>query len=283
LKLTREPPVEAATFDLTWQELIEKAKKTAAEKALEVTREQEELTKDLEDAGGANAPDISSKLDSGISINPLHLAKCYLYPTQQILLVVLKWVRFAKNILLWEESCYSFWVTFLSFTLSVVFVFLPWVFILHWTARITAWTLFGPWMKLVDMFQNKEEAAEQEEAERKGRRKMMEKTILETRIRNEIAIKLRDFKQYFFGKFVTTVPILKADRYVDMPLPSSTAEPVKRVSVTLAQTALEESDYSSAHRIGRRLVGLMIPNVQEVASYAEDSQSKNPEDFARLA
>ena len=279
---------EAAKFDQTWRELIEDTEKKAASKALEVAREQEELTKELEDAGGANA-DIASKLGSGITLNPLQMAKRYLYPIQQMLLVACEWVRFAKNILLWEESYYSFWVTFLSFTLSVVFLFLPWVFIARWTARITAWALFGPWMKLVDMYimksiQNKEEAAEQEEAERKGRRKIMEKIILDTRIRNEIAFKLRDFKQYFFGKFLTKVPILKADRYVDIPLPSSTAEPVKRVRAPLSRTALEESVYSSAHReTGQHLVGLMIPKVQEVTPAIEERQVKKPEDSAPLA
>ena len=93
----------------------------------------------------------------------------------------------------------------------------------------------------------------------------MLKTIAENRIKNELLIKLRDFKQYFFGKFLTKVPILKLDRHVDFPLPSSSAEPiVKDDGATLAEAALAEADKEDQREPGQRLKGLMIPKVAEV-------------------
>ena len=64
-----------------------------------------------------------------------------------------------------------------------------------------------------------------EEAVRLERQKDNEKTLEEKRVKNELAIKLRDFRQYFFGKFLTKVHILKFDRYIDTPLSSSSARP----------------------------------------------------------
>jgi len=183
------------------------------------------LQKELDEVGGVDA-EITSKLGSMVTLNPLQMAKKYLFPIQQMLVWACEWARCAKNIFLWEESYYSFWLTLLSFVLAFVSFFVPWIFIIKWTARGIAWLFFGPLMKCVDVYvlttdeATAESEAKAEQTDRLGRKNIMEKTIEEARVRNELAFKLRDFKQYFFGKFLTKMSILKKDRFIDIPLSS---------------------------------------------------------------
>jgi len=259
---------EAQRYSQEWADLITNAEKKAAEQAAEIAKEQEELYRELEEGGGANT-EIASSFN-GPNLTPMAVAKKYLYPIQQTMIIVCEVVRFVRNIILWEEPIYSFWITMISFILSVLFYFVPWAFIVRWFSRLVAWALFGPWMKLLDTSGSPDSEELKEEAYRSTRRKAMQKTIAENRIKNELLIKLRDFKQYFFGKFLTKVPILKLDRYVDFPLPSSSAESiVKEDGATLAEAALAEADKEDHREAGQRLKGLMIPKVAE----AEESSN----------
>lgn len=280
---------EAAQFDNTWKELIESAEKKAADRALEVANEQEMLEKELEDIGGANA-EISSNLGPKFSLDPRQvLGKKYLFPVQQTLLLVCESVRFLRNVFLWEESYYSFWVTLVSFILSIVFIFVPWVFLIRWTSRIVAWTLFGPWMKLVDIYitksdqRSKGDELKAEDADRLGRKKLMEKTIQEARIRNELAFKLRAFKQYFFGKFLTKVPILKVDRFIDIPLPSSSARPYVKDSSVLATRAFNSAESMAQKDRGQHLEGVMIPRLKSNEERSEIATVESSGDSAQMA
>ena len=273
---------EVARFDNNWKDLIESAEKKSAARALEVAKEQEMLQKELDIVGGADAQ-ISSNVGTGISFN-LQMLKQFLFPIQQMLVWVCQWTRFAKNVFLWEESYYSFWLTLLSFGLAFVCFFVPWLFIIKWTSRIVAWSLFGPLMKVADVYYfastivNPDDEAKAEDAHRLGRKRLMEKTIEETRIRNELAFKLRDFKQYFFGKFLTEVPALKADRYIDIPLPSSTAKPYEKHHSSVAG-----GEVIAPHRErGQCLKGLMIPVVKEEDEYAAAIVSKNDSSSAPI-
>jgi hypothetical protein len=280
---------ETAQFDNTWKELIESAEKKSAARALEVANEQEMLEKELEEIGGANA-EISSNLGPKISLDPRHvLGKKYLFPVQQTLLLVCEWVRFFRNVFLWEESYYSFWLTLVSFILSFVFIFVPWVFLIRWTTRIIAWTLFGPWMKLIDVYiakadqRSKDDELKAEEADRLGRKKLMEKTIQEARIRNELAFKLRAFKQYFFGKFLTKVPILKVDRFIDVPLPSSSARPYAKDSSVVATRAFNSAESMAQKDRGQHLEGVMIPRLKANQQRSEIPAVESSGDNAQIA
>lgn len=254
---------EAENYSKKWADLITNAEKKAAKQAAEIAKEQEELYRELEEGGGANT-DIASSL-GGPNLTPMAMAKKYLYPIQQAMIIVCEVVRFVRNIILWEEPIYSFWITMISFTLSVLFYFVPWAFIVRWLSRLIAWALFGPWMRLLDTRGSPDSEELKEEADRNTRRKAMLKTIAENRIKNELLIKLRDFKQYFFGKYLTKVSILKLDRCVDFPLPSSSAEPIiKEDGATLAEAAMAEADKEDHREAGQRLKGLMIPKVAEV-------------------
>jgi len=196
----------------------------------------------------------------------LGLLKSYLFPIQQMMFETCKWLRFAKNIILWEESIYTFWLIVVSLVLSVVFLFVPWFWIIKWSSRIIIWGLFGPWMKLVDMYVkgNEEDINAAVEADRLARKQINEKTLQETRVKNELAFKLRDFKQYFFGKYLTKVNILNFDRFVETPLPSSSAKPWQGKSPMVQDVVSVEDNDTGDREIGQQLEGLMIPKVQEM-------------------
>ncbi len=256
---------ETAQYRLEQENKAAKEAEKDSEKEAEIAKEQEELERELEEAGGTGMNIVTET--GGVVVDPILLAtKKSLYPIQQTLLSICDITRFVRNIVLWEESVYSFWVTFTCFSLSVVLLFIPWGFIFQWLSRIIVWTLFGPWMAFFQRrLETKESELKQEEAERSNRRRQMEKTINETRVRNEILIKLRDFKQYLFGKFITMVPILKCDRHIDQPLSTSSAKPVEGEGVNI-HTQLE---------IGQHLTGLMIPKIREPVCGAEIVQTNN--------
>ena len=67
---------------------------------------------------------------------------------------------------------------------------------------------------------------------------------------------------YFFGKYLTRVPIFHVDRYLDLPLPSSSAVPIKRNTMTFGELAIEESG-DKEFESGQQLVGVMIPKIRQ--------------------
>jgi hypothetical protein len=144
-------------------------------------------------------------------------------------------------------------------------------------------------MKLLDIYmtkidgKSKEDELKAEEAERLSRKKMMEKTIQEARIRNELAFKLRAFKQYFFGKFLTKVPILKTDRFIDLPLPSSSAKPYVKDNSILATRAFNKVDSMAQRDRGQHLEGLMIPRLKANQESSAIASIETSGDTAQMA
>ena len=69
---------------------------------------------------------------------------------------------------------------------------------------------------------------------------------------------------FFFGKYLTRVPIFRADRYLDLPLPSSYAVPIEKQVKTFGELAIEENGAKECE-MGQHLVGVMIPKVRETA------------------
>jgi len=253
---------EAKARDEYWEKLIEREEKNALRIRMEIAEEQRELEKDLLEARG-DAEDISTKV-TNLSMDPFFLVKPYLYPIQQSLIQICNAIRFARNILLWEESHYSFFIALALFSLAAVFLLLPWIFIFRWSARILVWGLLGPWMHYLDP-KLKEEKEDDEALMSEGRTKRkMERdaTLFQARVQNENARKYRDFKMYFFGKFLVRVPIFRVDRYLDLPLPSSSATPIEQKQISIGELAIEEA--KSDYQVGQQLIGAMIPKIREV-------------------
>lgn len=256
-----------------WQESVQKrivdAEEAARIKYEEQMKEQEEMMRELEEAGGGDT-DISTKT-GGSLVSTIDPFKPFLYPIQQYLGLAVGYVRVTRNVVIWEECYIAFWVTAGCLILSVAFLFVPWAFMIKWSSRIIVWTLLGPWMKLVDIFYvskirelSDEELAAQKRTLEIARRKKMQAAVTEARINRENTEKLKAMKKIMFGKFVTKVPVLKQDRHRDIPLPESLAVPYITKQHTLAELAMKEAGYHRTRLPGQHLVGDMIPKVSLV-------------------
>jgi hypothetical protein len=259
---------ESQKFMEEWTKRIAEAEEAAAKAYEENVRAQEEYEREMDEIAEATT-DISTKR-GGVSIDPF---KPILYPVQQNLGVVCRYKRYAQNIVSWEECYLSFWVTIGCFVLSFICMFVPWFFLMKWSARIVVWVAFGPWMKLVDVFYvqkikplSAEEEAKKRERERQRRKEATSALLAEARIKRENAAKLKAMKKYLFGKFITRVPVLKEDLYRDTPLPDSTAVPYKPELLPLSEVAMQEAGYNRKRVPGQHLVGDMIPSVEDVGA-----------------
>ena len=259
---------EAAKFQEAMQKRIIDAEEAAKIAYEQQQKEQEEEMREMEGIGGDT--DISTKQGSGI-VSSIDVFRPFLYPIQQYLGITVGYVRIIRNVFIWEESYISFWMTTGCFILGVVFFFLPWLFLLQWTARIIVWVVFGPWMKLVDVFYyskikplSVEELEKQKRAAELARRLKRKDAVREARINKENAAKLKAMKKIMFGKFVTKVPVIKEDRHHDFPLAESSATPFKPEPHTLAELAMKEAGYHRTRLPGQHLVGDMIPRVRSI-------------------
>jgi hypothetical protein len=259
---------EAQNFLETWKKRISDAEELAAKQYEETQQIQSEKEQQAEELGHTSA-DITTKRD-GMSIDPF---KPILYPVQQTLAMICRYIRHARYVLFWEECYISFWVVTACFIVGTIFLFVPWFFLMTWTARALVWIFFGPWMKLVDIFYiRKIKPLSQEEIDNKKllelerRRLITSEALVDARIKRENAAKLKAMKTYLFGKFISRVPVLKEDRYRDIPLPESTAVPYTPPPVPLSEMAMREAGYRRTRLPGQHLVGDMIPKVGIIKS-----------------
>jgi hypothetical protein len=247
-----------------WVRRIEESEKRADREYVEAQKLEEERLQELEEIGDADA-DISTKVGGGISFDPI---KAALFPVQQLVGVICRKLRFVRNIIIWEECYFSFWIANGCMILAVASLFVPWFWLILWTSRIVVWVLFGPWMKLVDIYyfsklkpETEEEIKRRKEQERLKRRLVTTEAAKRARIIREDAAKMRDMKKFMFGKFAMKIPLLKEDRYRDRPLPQSSAMPHKTKAFTLAELAMQEAGYNRTRLPGQNLIGDMIPSV----------------------
>lgn len=195
---------KAEEYYETWRKRIEDAETAATKAYEEQLQAQREHEKELEDfIEGDN--DLADRKE-GVSVDPF---KPFLYPIQQCLAVVCRYVRHTKHVLIWQECYIAFWLTTASAILSVMCSFVPWMFFLKWTIRFVVWVLFGPWMKLVDVFYVSKmkplTTEEQEEKKRLERERQEERTfatLSSLRVKHENKIKLKAMKTHLFGKYI---------------------------------------------------------------------------------
>jgi hypothetical protein len=96
----------------------------------------------------------------------------------------------------------------------------------------------------------------------KWRREVMFAVTTKTRVSQENEEKLKAMKEYMFGRFVTRVPVLKEDRYRDMPLAESSAVPYRPALVPLSELAMQEAGYKRKRLVGQHISGTLIPQVR---------------------
>jgi hypothetical protein len=254
---------EAHSFLEMWQKRIKDSEEEAAKAYEESVKQQEEHQREMEEIG-EGATDITTKR-VGVSIDPF---KPILFPLQQNLMMGCRYLRHAKFIVSWEECYISFWVTVGFLLLSFVCFFVPWLWLIKWSCRIIVWTVFGPWMKLVDVFYvsqikplTEEEENERKRQERERHLRDFTVAVSTARVNRENAAKLKAMKKHMFGRFIIRVPVLKEDRYRDTPLPESSVEPYRPEPRPLSELAMEEVGYHKTRLPGQHLEGDMIPRV----------------------
>lgn len=260
---------ESKEVEMKLKMRLEKAKKEAEEYQMEQMKLQEEHEEMLAEAGDQTADTNISTRKNKISFDPL---KFVLYPIQQYLAMVCTALRFAKNVLVWDEPYLAFLITSACLVIGTVFLFVPWAFFFRWSSRIVAWLGLGPHMKLLDIYWYSK-LEDLTEEERKQQIKDALTAQLETakayaataRVQREEAEKMKAIKKALYGRFITKVPVLRLERLPDIPLHASTAKPYK---------APEQQNRAILERVGgQHLVGTMIPRVME-----DEDFSKEPSD-----
>ena len=200
---------ESKEYEEKWNKRIAKAEEEVARRNKEMQLQQAEFEQHVNAVGAATAnTDISSKDQAKIpggsavkvvtNLNPM---KLILYPLQIYLGIAVEWLRFVKNVVIWEESYLSFIVTTASFALGFIFLFVPWAFFFKWTCRLVVWLTFGPHMWLVDRYWyskleglSEEEKKKKMESMLKVRKEQAEVVAKAARIQEEEAQKMKAIK-----------------------------------------------------------------------------------------
>eukprot|EP00536_Pseudo-nitzschia_multiseries_P008187 jgi/Psemu1/197457/e_gw1.204.74.1 len=159
--------------------------------------------------------------------------KSVLLPIQKLLYKLCVVLRIATSVALWRDSYAAFWIVTMCFLGSFIASWIPWAFLIKWGFTIFVWTLFGPWMKLVDIYyvrpkQNltpKGRAAKLEVDYKQRYNLLLWSEWNSNRIYRENAMKMKDMKRYMFGKYLMRVPILKEERFPSVPAISSSSVP----------------------------------------------------------
>mmetsp|Transcript_26255 Transcript_26255/g.56904 ORF Transcript_26255/g.56904 Transcript_26255/m.56904 type:complete len:975 (-) Transcript_26255:79-3003(-) len=265
---------EALKYEEMWNKRIADAEEAAAKRNEEFQKQQAEYEQHVSEVGDATAEtDISSKNHGRIpghsavkmvtNLNPM---KMILYPIQIYLGIACDWLRFVKNVVIWEECYVSFIVTTTSLVLGFVFLFVPWYFLIRWTIRLLVWLGLGPWMKLADKYwYSKLEGLSEEEKKEKmksmlqARKKQAEVSAKDARIAEEEAYKLKAMKTMLYGDYLTKVPVRNTDRFRDIPLHASSATPEHNI------TRVQSRAIASVERVGGQHIDTsdgMVPKIK---------------------
>jgi len=260
---------EGSTKELeNWMKRI-KDSEDRAERNAKLSQEAEvERQKELAELGDADTCLATKVESSGIAldISPVRAA---LYPIQMMLGIIVRGIRVLKNVITWQEPFFSFWVTTGSLVLAIICLFVPWFWCIKWGSRIFVWTIFGPWMKLLDIYyfslikpESDEERQFREQAQKLKESLSTKEAVIEARLLRENTKKMRDMQKYMFGRYALRIPVIKQDRYADMPLGESFATPYKEKDFTLAQLAMQEAGFRTTRIPGQTLDGDMIPKIR---------------------
>ena len=194
-----------------------------------------------------------------------------LLPYQQRLGRYCNKMRYAKNVMNWNESVIAFFTTLMLFGAGFAALFVPWGFVILWSSRILVWVGLGPWMKIFDMLF--EEEAEIQK--KKARAKAMDLFHLQRKAAKtfrEHALKMKAFRVRLFGTYITRLPDFNLVRHEDVPLPESSAEPY----VSKREVAVDKFVPS------QDLTGEMIPMTGQ-DDEAETAKRKKQEKESLLA
>eukprot|EP00545_Synedropsis_sp_CCMP1620_P013185 CAMPEP_0119011176 /NCGR_PEP_ID=MMETSP1176-20130426/5499_1 /TAXON_ID=265551 /ORGANISM="Synedropsis recta cf, Strain CCMP1620" /LENGTH=1142 /DNA_ID=CAMNT_0006963953 /DNA_START=65 /DNA_END=3493 /DNA_ORIENTATION=+ len=202
----------------------------------------------------------------GISFNPL---EPILFPLQQNLHKLCIGSRITRSLITWQEPLYAFWIATACLIVGIVFLVVPWAFLMRWTIRVVIWLLLGPWMKLVDIYyvkrtQSDKDIQEAEMAQLRRKMKELRESATTRQTKREDLTKLKYLKRYMFGHYLLELPRFKESRYVDVPLMASHASPF------VANTAGDGLKITS-RKYGQQITGSIIPEREIEKSPTEAS------------
>ena len=240
------------------QQKIEEALEERKEEDARFFEKKEAVEKELEEIEG-----ISLQTKSNAAIIPVELL-LVLGKVQAIVGNVCRLCRSVHTIITWEESVISFWITAVFLTFGIIFLFIPWGFLLKWISRIAVVLVLGPQNKIFDIYFNRTATDEHKIRELFAARFFM------ARCHQENAGKLKAFLHVLYGKFSTAVPTLMWTPHEDRPLPESEA----RILTEKDQggPSLEDLSYIP----GQKVYGLMIPRPYDewIANMDESNQGR---------
>lgn len=194
----------------------------AERRAQEETYWQEE---ELNPSNGSNGI-MTEEYSSALLLAPF---QSVLLPMQETLHKACVIGRIATSIVLWRDSYATFWIVTLCFSFSAVAFWIPWALLLKWGFTVVVLALFGPWMKLVDIYYFRRNPSTRGLPDSKEYEKLYRLLLGDepsaARIHRENAIKLMDTKRYMFGQYLARVPILKEERHPSDAALSSSSIP----------------------------------------------------------
>ena len=243
---------ESELFRRNWKNrysMFEMESKIKYQKSLKL---KEDYLKEFNLVGRA---DISGSTESEGMQGPFRQLKLLWCQVLEVLETILFWVRFIRNVVLWEQYYLAFFACISCYVLAVLFLFVPFKFLIYWCMRILIWIFLGPWMKIVDFFWDSKIKPAIEIMRKEAVEQGFESSIKLRRIKKENATKEKEFKQLMFGRYITKVPIIKAEKHHQFPLPHSTARPIKK-----PEQHTREAMKNSKRVLGQYLVGELIPH-----------------------
>ncbi|KAL3910394.1 MAG: hypothetical protein SGILL_007707, partial [Bacillariaceae sp.] len=200
----------------------------------------------------------------------------YLTYLHLLLKMLIKYIRALKSFATWQSnSTYRFTVKCLA--IATVWALFPFKAQSFWLVRALVWTFFGPWVKLLDLLyirkfyrtrealiregvpQTTEEMKEDIASRPNILEPLLKSTALEKmsnlgRVVVEDNVKLRDYREEYFGSFSEHIPLFDTSRYPSVPLPSSSAVPSDHVFDPDKEESVKW-DYVA----GQKIAGSMIP------------------------
>mmetsp|Transcript_2409 Transcript_2409/g.4473 ORF Transcript_2409/g.4473 Transcript_2409/m.4473 type:complete len:552 (+) Transcript_2409:343-1998(+) len=190
-------------------------------------------------------------------------------------------LRILRSIITWKAYHYSFAIMVYSTLLGTAFAFLPVNKLIQWVCRVVALIILGPWMKLVDIFyvmpyfpapDRETNKLEVKEPNVDALFECSTFKILTKRVRvaEEDALKLKDMREYLFGRYMEAIPTFDESRYPNVPEPSSSAhtyrEPDGSHCTKFGYEYLPKSETKWVMIHDQKLEGGMVPRIVSTLS-----------------
>jgi hypothetical protein len=173
---------------------------------LQDTRKDAQESINTNKGGGLVTKVKGMSIDNLGRVDPL---KNILYPIQLELGNLVLALRGLKNVVIWRQPVYAFWITTFCLVGAFVVAWLPVWFLARWAFRLTMIPLTGPWMMIIDRIFFKEKPGltpEEREANMMKHIKMkyaLVDLILSSRqVQKEDRRKSKAMKQYLYGTYL---------------------------------------------------------------------------------